>query len=156
MTRKFLIGSRAIFSGYKDFESISTDYDWLIIEDEPSKDYILYDEDDEMVGKNHYIRWKNIPKEELLHFHKGCYTGTFIQKFLCPEYAEYLNLTIEELMSIGHMVNYLDDDHTYEKIVYDSYVENHGFFLTEEQKEKAYEEYKNARQKRDEYHEKMG
>lgn len=143
MEKRFLIGSRAIFSGYKDFDDITTDYDYLIIEDAP-EGYDI-ESDDKGDGVNHYIRWRNMAKEDLLDYHRGCYKGTFIQKFLVPEYAEYLNLTIDELKSIGHLVNFLDKYHTYEKIVYESYVENNGFFMTDEQKERAYQEYKKVR-----------
>lgn len=141
--KRFLIGSRAIFGGYKDFDHITTDTDILIIDDDP-------DFDIEASTKNtedgmHYVMWKELSKEELLKFHSVCYKGTFIQKFLVPEYIEYIGLTIEDLKQLGRLCNYLDDEHSYEKIVYNAYIENNGFYLTDEQKEAAYQEYKRKR-----------
>ena len=41
----------------------------------------------------------------------------------------------------------LDDKHKYEKVIYDSYIENGEFKLTDEQLQKAYLEYKNNKRK---------
>ena len=45
------------------------------------------------------------------------------------------------------MFEKIDEKHRYEKVIFDSYVENDGFFLTDEQRLRAYEEYKMARAK---------
>ena len=39
----------------------------------------------------------------------------------------------------------MDSKHTYEKIIADAYIENNGFFLTDEQRDMAYNEYKKTR-----------
>jgi len=147
--KRFIIGSRAIFTGYKDFEDYTTDTDILLIHDDP--DYWLetqyHDPEDDNI---HYICWANISKEDLLYYHiHNVYMGTFIQKFLCPEYAEWLGLTIEELASMERLLQYMDNKHSYEKIVFYAYIKNGGFYMTDEQKAAAYEEYKLKRQ--DEY-----
>lgn len=144
--KRFLIGSKAIFSGYKNFDDITTDTDILIIDDEPI-DYDIetqyHDSNDDTI---HYIRWKNMSKDELLFYHvHNVYMGTFIQKFLVPEYAEYLNLTIDELKSMERLLEFMDSKHEYEKVVFHAYVENNGFFLTPEQKEEAFQVYKKCR-----------
>ncbi len=146
--KRFLIGSKAIFSGYKNFDDITTDTDILIIDDKPT-DYDIetqyHDPDDDTI---HYIRWKNMSKDELLFHHvHNVYMGTFIQKFLVPEYAEYLNLTIDELKSMERLLEFMDSKHEYEKVVFHAYVENNGFFLTPEQKEEAFQVYKKCRVK---------
>lgn len=144
--KRFLIGSKAIFAGYKEFDDITTDTDILIIDENPSDydfEHQYHDPDDDTI---HYIRWKNMSKEDLLFFHThNCYMGTFIQKFLVPEYAEWIGLTIEELKSMERLLKYMDDKHEYEKIVFHAYIENNGFFLTPEQKEEAYQVYKSKR-----------
>lgn len=139
--KTFLIGSKAFFSGFDDFVPVDTDI--LIFDDEPdyeiSKSY--------MDGNTHYVRWDGrMSKRELIDFHKYLYTGRYIQKFLVPEVVEYLGLTIEELKEMDNLIKYLDDQHTYIKIVYDSYIENNGFFLTDEQLQAAYDEYNRKRQ----------
>ena len=141
--KRFLIGSRAIFAGYKDFDSITTDTDILIIDDDPDFDIetSLKNTEDGM----HYIKWPQMSKEDLLKFHSVCYRGTISQKFLVPEYVEYIGFTIEDLKQLRRLTDHLDDKHTYEKVVYDAYIENNGFFLTDEQKEAAYQEYKRKR-----------
>ena len=66
-------------------------------------------------------------------------------KFLIPEFNNEVGFTIEHLKKIGAVFDRIDDKHRYEKIIYESYIENNGFFLTNEQKMKAYEEYKKYR-----------
>jgi hypothetical protein len=39
----------------------------------------------------------------------------------------------------------MDSKHTYEKIIVEAYIENNGFFLTDEQRDMAYMEYKKTR-----------
>ena len=57
--KRFTIGSRAIFSGYKDFENYTTDNDILIIED-ASLDYDIQTSVKDMQNEEiHYIKWKN-------------------------------------------------------------------------------------------------
>ena len=144
--KRFLIGSKAIFSGYKDFENYTTDTDILIIDGDENPEYGFMTQDYDNDEDIHYIIWKNLSKDDLLLYHRyNCYEGTFIQKFLCPEYAEYFDLTIDELKSMSRLFNYMDDRHSYEKFVYDAYIENNGFYMTEEQKAAAYEEYKRKR-----------
>lgn len=139
--KTFLIGSKAFFSGFDDFVPVDTDI--LIFDDEP--DYEI--STSYMDGNTHYVRWDaRMSKREIINFHKYLYTGRYIQKFLVPKVAEYFNLTIEELQEMENLIENLDDQHTYIKVVYDAYIENDGFFLTDEQLEAAYEEYKKVRQ----------
>lgn len=98
------------------------------------------------IWKTISIRWRNISKEDLITYHKTVYKGRYLGKFLVPEYVEYIGLTIDDLKQLKHLTEWLDDRHTYEKVIYDSYIENNGFFLTEEQRNRAYEEYQRARQ----------
>lgn len=141
--KRFLIGSRAIFTAYKDFDDITTDTDILIVVDD--EDCPIEWDTKDVVSGMHYVYWRNLPKDELLDYHMHSYFGTYIQKFLVPEYANWIGLTIDELKTLGRLINYLDEHHTYEKIVYDAYIENNAFYLKPEQLEAAYQEYKKAR-----------
>ena len=84
-------------------------------------------------------------KEELIEYHKPCKCGMFIGKFLVPDFAKEIGLTIEDLKELEFLTNNLDERHLYEKIIYDSYIENGDFVLTDEQRLKAYNEYKRLR-----------
>lgn len=68
-----------------------------------------------------------------------------ICKFLSPEFAEYLNMNIDDLKKLNKLSERMDDKHYYLKMIFDYYIENNGFFLTNEQREAAYKEYKSKR-----------
>ena len=66
-------------------------------------------------------------------------------KFLVKDFVDYLGLTLSDLERLGPMFEKMDEKHTYERIIYESYLENGGFFLTDKQRNRAYEEYKRTR-----------
>ena len=74
-------------------------------------------------------------------------TNVFMKagKFLIPEFNEYIGFTIEDLEKMRPMFEQIDYRHGYEKIIFEAYLENGGFFLTDEQRDKAYAEYKDER-----------
>lgn len=139
--RHFLVGSDVFFGKMSDY--VTHGYSLLYFDDNP--DYEI--ETSYMEGNNHILRWRNIGKEQLIFYHQNCWNGRYIGKFLVPEVAEYLQFTIEDLKQIGNLVNCLDERHLYEKIIYDAYIENNGFFMTDEQLNAAYAEYKRERGK---------
>ena len=62
-------------------------------------------------------------------------------KFLVKEFIDETKLTIEHLKRLQPLVEKLDDKHLYEKIIYDSYIINNDFYLTDQQLHLAYKEY---------------
>ena len=66
-------------------------------------------------------------------------------KYLIPEFCQEIGFTINDLPKIKPMIDRLDIKHHYEKIIYDSYIENGAFILTDEQRDKAYQSYKQSR-----------
>ena len=137
---KFIVGSKAFFNEYKDF--VPHDEDVLLIDDNPT------DYQNQMqihIKGKCYFRWRRMGKEELIEYHKPCKCGMFIGKFLVPDFAKEIGLTIEDLKELEFLTNNLDERHLYEKIIYDSYIENGDFVLTDEQRLKAYNEYKRLR-----------
>ena len=62
-------------------------------------------------------------------------------KFLVKEFIDETKLTIEQLKRLQPLVEKLDDKHLYEKIIYDSYIINNDFYLTDQQLHLAYKEY---------------
>ena len=68
-----------------------------------------------------------------------------VGKFLIPEFCEEIGMTIEDLPKLRPLIEKLDDGHKYEEIIFNSYIENGAFILTDEQRLKAYNSYKESR-----------
>ena len=132
----FKIGSRAFFENLKGF--ISNDYDELCIMDRfPFKDTNSLRAN--LQGKD-VIFYKNLSKEEYIN--DAIKSPIKIGKFLVPDFARYINLTIDDLKLLKESLDKLKDKHKYEKIIFDAYIENNDFILTEQQLNKAFEVYK--------------
>ena len=98
-----------------------------------------------MIGDDDIFIYKDTTKEEYI---KDLFDSNYalkVGKFLVPSFAEHIGLTIEDLPRFKGIIKQLDDKHKYEKIIYESYIENKSFTLNEEQLNKAYEEYKKYR-----------
>ena len=141
--KEFKIGSSIFFASYSDY--IQKDIDILAITDLP------------LFGKpimNMKLKDKDIffmcIEDNSVMLDKTLESGINMRagKFLSPEFAEYIGLTIEELKKLKPMFDDIDEKHMYEKVIFDSYIKNNGFFLTNEQRLKAYEEYKRKRPER--------
>lgn len=142
MDNEILIGSRAFFSGIKGFRP--SDTDMLYLEDNP-KDY-NYVKQIRISGNCEYY-WKNMPKENFISYALSKGPAMQLGKFLVPAFVEVIGFTIEDLKKLQPLADNLDDKHKYEKVIYDSYIENGEFKLTDEQLQKAYLEYKNNKRK---------
>lgn len=138
---RFVVGSKAFFTGIEGFQP--HDNDILLFEENP-KDY--KDQSQVRLKGNCYFRWRRMGKDELIEYHKPCRVGLFLGKFLVPEFAKEIGMTTEDLKRLDFLVDCLDERHGYEKIIYDSYIENGDFYLTDEQRNRAYEEYKRERE----------
>lgn len=138
--KEFRIGSSVFFDKYDDYKS--KDIDLLNITDKPlfgndmlnmklkEKDvFFMYGED------------KDVMIEKTLKSGVPMRVG----KFIVPEFAEYIGLTIDDLSKLDGMFEELDDKHQYETYIYNAYVENGSFTLTDEQRDEAYRVYKEAR-----------
>lgn len=141
--KEFKIGSSIFFDSYSDYTQ--KDIDILAITDLP------------LFGKsmmNMKLKDKDIffmcIEENSVMLDKTLESGVNMRagKFLSPEFAEYIGLTIEELKKLKPMFDDIDEKHMYEKVIFDSYIKNNGFFLTNDQRLMAYEEYKRQRPER--------
>lgn len=135
-----LMGSRYFFEGYKDFQS--HDIDKIQIEDTNEYDYIRVLRGQ---GKD-YFYIKRKPKEEMIKDALKQELPMVVGKFLIPQFNKAIDFTIEDLPRLKPLIDKLDDKHLYEKIIYESYLENNSFTLTDEQRLKAYNEYKKYRE----------
>lgn len=136
-----LMGSNYFFSQYKDFKS--TDIDKIdIVNTSDFKDKRII----RGQGKD-YIFLKRKPKEQLIQDALNSELAMVVGKFLIPEFNKQIGFTIEDLPKVQPLIDKLDDKHLYEKIIYDAYLENKEFILTQEQRDAAYASYKESRGK---------
>lgn len=136
------MGSSYFFDRYDDYKL--KDNDELHIVDEfifPNKvcmNMKLFD------GNDIFI-FKNTDKQEYINDVYESGVNMKVGKFLIPEFNKYINFTIDDLKSLQSIFDDMDEKHTYEKIIFESYIENGDFFLTDEQRREAYKEYKRSR-----------
>ncbi len=141
-TKQFIIGSNVFFADYYD-DYISHDIDELHIMDNWSikNTNVLNLKNN---GKDIFY-FKDMSKQEFINDTLTCNTPMRVGKFLIPEFAQYLNMTIDDLKQLKPMIDKLDDKHKYEQIIYNFYIENNDFILTEKQRDIVYDEYKKYR-----------
>jgi len=139
--KTFIIGSMAFFSGMEGF--IPKDIDELNIMDEfPFKFNSMH------LNKFHekdVFFFRNMDKNGFIQDAKKSKLSMVVGKFIVPEFANYIGLTIKDLKDLKELFDNIDEKHSYEKIIYDAYLENNGFFLNEEQKKNAFNKYKETR-----------
>lgn len=137
---KMLMGSRYFFSCYDDFDS--TDIDEIEIVETDAFRYVRH-----LTGKGKCLFQlrKQESKEDYVNYALHSNLGMVVGKFLIPEFCEEIGFTIEDLPKVQPLIEKLDRNHKYEEIIFNSYIENGSFFLTDEQRERAYESYKKGR-----------
>ena len=136
------MGSSYFFNKYEDYHS--KDYDDLCIMDTfnfPGRRVMNM-----KIKGNDVFMFRDMDKQGFLDDIKE--TGVYMKagKFLIPEFNEYIGFTIDDLKSIMDYFDKMDWNHKYEKVIAESYIENGGFFLTDEQRDKAYGVYKKTRE----------
>lgn len=138
---KFSIGSQVFFTGLKGFEP--KDHDSLYIMNDfnlPGTNTIRVHE-----GKEDKLLFRDMDKRGFIDDTLNSNLPMKAGKFLVPEFNEYIGFTIEDLKSIRHIFENIDDKHKYELDICDAYIENNSFTLTEKQRQKAFETYKKYR-----------
>jgi hypothetical protein len=138
---KFLVGSRAFFEGMPEFNS--KDHDWLYVMDSyksvKAKRLVMHKDGNDMIL---------VPKMDKEWYITDCINSDFgisAGKMFVPEFAVYIGLTVNDLKRFEPYLSLLDDKHKYYKVIYEAYMQNGDFTLTDEQREAAYEEYKKYR-----------
>ena len=136
----FSIGSSYFFGDFEDY--IVKDRDELQIMDRfvPETNVLNLRKGDEDV-----FFYRNMDKEGFINDTISSKVPMRAGKFLVKEFAEFINLDINDLKRLGPVFKEMDDKHSYEKIIYESYLKNGGFYLTDKQLQKAYKEYKKKR-----------
>lgn len=139
MDKRIAIGSQVFFSQYDDYESHDKDY--VEFQDEPKlfKKFMIVRE-----NGNDIFYYKTMSKGEFIEYELKHVKNIKMAagKFLVPELAEYIGLTIEDLKLFEKAFRSIDERHKYEEVIYDYYIQNNGFSLTDEQRDNAYQKYK--------------
>ena len=131
-----IVGSNAFFRSIDGF--VSKDTDILELIDKPIGFKIFR----QIKFPNKCVfQWKRMSPQEFIDVTIKNNTPMEVGKFLVQEFNNEIGFTIDDLKQLDLLINKLDDKHLYEKIIYDSYIENNQFVLTDVQLQKAYEEY---------------
>ena len=137
---KILMGSQYFFSCYEDFQGKDVDYVQVITTNEFAQVKQLTGR-----GKCIFSLKKHEKVDDYIDWALRSQTGMVIGKFLVPEFCEEIGFTIEDLPKLYLLIGRLDDKHKYEEIIYNSYIQNNAFILTDEQRLEAYKSYKKSR-----------
>ena len=141
--KKIVIGSNTFFKDYVDYTSHDVDY--IVFEENPKQYKNFMHINLRCKGSDTFYR--DMSKEEFTEYElKHCSKVPMAAgKLLVPELCEYKNITIEDLKRFQLAFDSMDNKHKYEQIIYQSYLENNSFTLTNDQRDKAYKEYKKLR-----------
>lgn len=137
---KILMGSTYFFSCYPDFNSKDKDEVEIIETSE-------FSQIRQFTGKGRCLfqMKRHSSKEDYINWALKSKIGMVVGKFLIPEFCDQIGFTIEDLPRLHVLVDRLDNKHKYEEIIFNSYLENGAFMLTDEQRAKAYASYKQTR-----------
>ena len=131
-----LVGSNVFFKDIEGFNS--KDIDILELVDNPTDFKYLrqFRFKDKCV-----FQWRNMPVDEFIDAELLMNVPMSICKFLCPEFIKLKGVTIEHLKRLRPLVDNMDEKHMYLKTIYDFYIANNDFTLTDEQLNEAYNIY---------------
>ena len=116
----------------------STDIDYVAIMDRFFEDQLSMRV---QIGGDDIFMFREMSKEEFIRDTLDKGVPMRVGKFLCPEFADYLGFTIEDLKIFDEMFNNMDEKHHYITLIYRYYIENNEFILSDKQREIAYKSY---------------
>lgn len=134
------IGSSYFFKSIKEYKPHDLDRLYILDNRLPKNLSLVNFKED---GNDVFI-YSNLTKEEWIE--NTLTVPMKAGKFLVPEFCEYIGFEWEELPKLKECFDNMDEKHSYEKIIYNAYLENGDFFITKKQLNEAYEEYKKYRQ----------
>jgi hypothetical protein len=131
-----IVGSRAFFESIEGFAPKDTDILELVDNPTGFKDVRQFKFSNKCV-----FQWRRMSLEEFIDVTLQRGFPMEVGKFLVPEFANTIGLTMEHLKILRPLIESLDEAHLYEQIIYESYLSNGSFDLSEEQRTQAYVEY---------------
>ena len=137
---RILIGSEYFFGRYGDFKGKDIDEIELVSTAE-------FAQMRQITGRGRCLfqMKRHATTQEYIDWAVKSKVGMVVGKFLVPEFCKAIGFTIADLPKVAVLVDRLDAKHQYEKIIYESYLENGSFTLTDEQRDRAYQSYKESR-----------
>ena len=96
-------------------------------------------------GEDRFI-FKLKSKEEMIQDALNSKLPMVVGKFLIPEFCQKIGFAIEDLPRLQKQIDILDKKHSYEQIIYNAYILNRAFVLTDEQRLEAYKLYIKSRE----------
>ena len=131
-----LVGSNVFFKDIEGFTS--KDIDILEFVDNPTdfKNVRQFKFPDKCV-----FQWRKMPINELIDITLSRNFPMEIGKFLVPEFIKEFKLSIDDLKRLKPIITKLDDKHKYDEVIYNAYIENNDFILTDKQRQDAFETY---------------
>jgi hypothetical protein len=140
MERRYIVGSRAFFEGMPGFKP--KDVDILVL----VKRSDFFKNSRERHGNGRCLfEWVDRSRKKWLSALMETSLPMEVGKVLVPDVARHIGLTIDDLKALHNQFEQLDARHKYERMIYDYYILNGGFFLTDEQRNNAFEEYRQER-----------
>ena len=138
--KKILVGSNAFFKDVKDFKSKNKDY--LIFVDNP-QDFKIRKEIS-LRGTDMFY-YKRLSPSEMINYTLESNDPLLIGKFIVPEVAEELKLSVSDILPLEPMLSKLDEQHQYQVVIFNHIKNNNSFTLTNEQLDEAYQVYLSTR-----------
>ncbi|WP_304954033.1 hypothetical protein [uncultured Alistipes sp.] len=139
MTR-ILVGSRAFFGGINGF--VSKDCDYLELVENPTG--FTWRREQSLRGVCTF-RFKKEPVARMVQRTIDSGDALLVGKFLVPEVALAIGATVSDILPLETLLPKLDNCHKYVAVIFDAVKQNNGFWLTTEQRDAAYNAYRQAR-----------
>lgn len=143
--KSILVGSTYFFKGLEGFKSKDTDR--VVLVDNPVGFKYMRQSSD---GSKCTFEIARLPKEVLIEKALQTKTPMLLNRFLVPEFCNEIGFTVDDLEQLRPLCERMDEKHKYLNVIFNAYLENNSFTLTEAQRQAAYEEYKLARTKKEE------
>lgn len=138
--KKILTGSRAFFSGMEGYQPKDTDT-IVIVSNPQGFEYVRQTSR----GSSCTFEVADRPKADHIRHALEKAPAMTLVRFLTPDYAKHIGLTVADLDQLQPLADRLDPKHQYARIILDAYRENGDFTLTDAQRTEAYAAYKAAR-----------
>lgn len=140
MDKKILVGSRAFLSKCPNFNSKDTDY--LILVNKGNGFQFV-----RQLSFPHHCVFEFVrrPKQEMIDYALNHGAAMQVGKFLVKEFANEINLTVDDLKQLKPLIERLDTKHEYERIIFDYITESGSWDIPVKVRNAAYKVYKAAR-----------
>lgn len=135
--KRIITGSRAFFSGMEGFKP--KDYDVIVIVNNKEVPFKWMRQTSN--GSVDVFEIVRHPKAKLISHAVEKAQPMAIARFLTPAFAKEIGLHPSDLPALRPMRENLDYKHEYLGVIYDAYVSNSSFELTDDQRQAAFDVY---------------